>query len=399
MKRCWLHIGMHKTGSSSVQKNLAAIGHTEQWRYMKIGGRPNMGPALHAMFEQDVLKCRLFAKTGDSEEQITANGAKWREQLRQEILSQKEEICIISAEALSSFSKPAVIALRDFLAPLFDEIRVIGYVRPPIGFKTSRFQENLKQGATKFNPASIRLRYRARFRKFDEVFGRKKVILRKFDPSTFPGKCLVADFCQHTGIRLPDGHVITRANESLCTEACGLLFAFRKFGPPFGVGPDVIQVNLRLVRALMAMQGRKFKVAKSVLAPALKHEAKDIDWMEKRLGVSLEEAVNDDSGITGEDDLLTISKAACEEFAALFSESVKPLPPEVIPQNDPADPKDVSAMLETGRNLCRQILRRRRRRWMQHSRSFRGQLMRRMKKVPSVMSRFFARVLGGETAR
>ena len=82
-------------------------------------------------------------------------------------------------------------------------MRVIGYVRPPVAFKTSLFQQRVKHGLGAFNIDGIRPKYRKRFRKFDTVFGTGNVTLRKFDPATFPDRCVVRDFCQQLGIPAP----------------------------------------------------------------------------------------------------------------------------------------------------------------------------------------------------
>jgi len=349
---------MHKTGSSSIQQNLERVTNAPGWRLLAVGGRPNMGPALHAMLRQDHHRCHWFAKSGESAQDVANKGAAWRQELREEIEKLTVENCIISAEALSTFSREGIVAFREFLAPLFDEIRVIGYVRPPVGFKTSRFQENVKHGVGEFNVADIRLNYRSKFKKFDDVFGRENVILRKFDPSTFPNHCTVADFCQQTGIVFPADVPIRRVNESLSREGCGILYAYRKFGPGYGVGKNVIKENLRLVKPLLAVRGAKFKVAMPVLEQALEQEQADIKWMEKRLGVSLKESVSaDGSEVTCEQDLLNISRASCLEFVERFTEMYfEEVPAELIPEGDPVDPVKVAALVDHCRGTCRRLV-------------------------------------------
>jgi hypothetical protein len=359
MKRCWLHIGMHKTGSSSVQHNLAVIQNPEGWRLLSVGGRPNMGPALFAMFNGEPHTYSWFTRNGDTPGEVAANGALWLDQLRTAITEFEEGSIIISAEALPDFSVEDILALNEFLGPLFDEIYVIGYVRPPVAYKISRFQEYTKHRPTAFDFTKIRLNYRHKFKKFDAIFGRSNVVLRKFDPASFNGQCLVADFCQQIGIEFPKNTPIRRVNESMSREACGMLYAYRKFGPSIGAGKNVIRENLRLMKPFLAMRGSKFSVSRLILNEAIEHERKDIAWMEKRLGVSLDEVINeDDSAITSEDDLLTISRKACEEYAARFKEFYDvDLPLEAIPQQDPIDPRLVANLVENSRVLSSQIRR------------------------------------------
>lgn len=360
MKRCWLHIGMHKTGSSSIQQNLKAIKNPEGWRLFFVGGRSNMGSALKAMFSCEPHKSGRFAKTGASSEAVAAKGARWREELRAGLMEVKEGNCIISAEGLSNhFSEESIMALKAFLEPLCDEIRVIGYVRPPMAFKISSFQEKIKHGQNEFNVSKIRLNYISMFKKFDSIFGESNVILRKFDPATFINRCLVADFCQQIGIKLPDNTPIKRVNESLSCEASGILFAYRKFGPGFGIGKNVMKENNFMMRSFRAMRGEKFNVSRSIIENALDIDRSDIEWMECRLGVSLKE--RDDPGkysITSEEELLTIKRSSCEEFARCCREVYGiELRLDSIPEGDTVDPREVAKLVASYIEDCRRLMR------------------------------------------
>lgn len=391
---------MHKTGSSSVQQNLTKITDAPDWRLMAVGGRSNMGPALHAMLKAS-NECFWFAKSGEDSEAIARKGDLWRNEFRRVVEELTVENCIISAESLSVFSRQSITALRDFVTPLFDEVRVIGYVRPPVAFKISRFQENVKHGNGTFNIADIKLNYRGKFKKFDDIFGRANVILRKFDPDTFPNHCIVEDFCQQTGISFPGNAPVRRINESLSREACGMLYAYRKFGPGYGIGRDVIGENVRMVRPFLAVKGTKFKVPMRLFSDALAAERADIQWMEKRLGVSLEEVGSDNgSEVVSEQDLLTIKQSSCEEYAARFREMYEAdVPQEWIPQGDPVDPVQVAEFVDRCRMICRQRIQDRR----EIAQAARARLKKsfsyRIRRFPGVTIRVIKRLLSGQSPR
>ena len=391
---------MHTTGSSSIQHNLAKITDAADWRLMVVGGRSNMGPALHAMV-QSSSKCFWFAKSGTSSEMVAQKGEVWRNEFRKIVKELNVENFIVSAEALSSFSRESIVALRDFITPLFDEVRVIGYVRPPVAFKISRFQENVKHGNGIFNVADIKLNYRAKFKKFDDIFGRSNVILRKFAPSTFPDQCIVADFCQQTGIIYPENTPVRRINESLSREACGILYAYRKFSPGYGVGRDVIRENLRVVRPLFAVKGAKFKVPTEFFSEALALEGRDISWMEKRLGVSLKEsAAANGSEVTCEDDLLKIKQSSCEEYAARFRELYEvDVPQEWIPQGDPVDPVQVAEFMDQCRTICRKAIVEKRESVLAARARLKKSFSYRIRRFPGVTIRVIKRLLSGQSPR
>lgn len=354
MKRCWIHIGMPKTGSTSIQGHLAKRRRGTGWRYIAIGKLANMNREMHAMFGTQPERWYWFKKQGMSREEIQEQGALMRDRLAKAITRSKAENLILSSEALSLIRPRGIRALRDFLKPLCDEIKIVGYVRPPTGFTISSFQQAVKNGAHSFSRVEGPM-YRFRFEKYDKIFGRKNVILRKFDSSAFKDGCIVVDFCELLGIEPPQAGEVERLNESLSREACGILYAYHKFGPGYGVGADVIRENSYLIRPLLAMEGPRFRFSREFLQGATENLEDDVAWMEQRLGASLAEPIrNDASDVTGEVDLLRVSHAACVDFVARFREiHGVDVDDSMIPAGDPVDPQKVANLVEYCRGIGR----------------------------------------------
>lgn len=354
MKRCWIHIGMHKTGSSSIQSNLGRVSNCPTWKILKVGGVPNMGKALHAMFASQPHKFHKFTKLGQSSEQVRELGKRLRDKMVSTIRAFEGGTVIISAESLIVMDTEGIRRFREFLLPFFDEVRVIGYVRPPAGYKNSFFQQRLKDfNGADFDLDKINLKYRSKFERFDDIFGRENVVLRKFEPSSFPNKCIVSDFCGIVGIEGPGRDSIQRVNESLTREACGIIYCYRKFGPDYGVGKYVIRENSLIVAPMLAMGGTKFQLSAGVLAASVEKERDDVKWMEVRLGDSLAETLMDEGGeVAKEEDLLRVGRAACEEFVLRFEEMYGiAIPGNMVPRTDPADPQAVADMVAEARKL------------------------------------------------
>ena len=320
-----------------------------------------MGPALREMFSEDSTNGLLVASVDQTLEVVARNGELWREELRKVIESLSGEVCIISGELLSdpTFCTKSINAFHLFLLPYFDEIRVFGYVRPPRQYKNSRFQQKLKHNLSRFDLNSVKLNYHSRFSKFDDVFGSSNVFLRKFDPATFPNQCAVTDFCQQIGIQLPGNSVIRKYNESLSRNACAILFAYRKFGPGYGVGLNAKKENTQLIRALELMGGSKFGLSQSIIDPEIALEREDIIWMERRIGASLEDEVLDGGfEATCEEDLLRISASSCAEFLSSFEKLNRVcVYPQFETESNPVDPMEVARLVQSCRLISRQILR------------------------------------------
>jgi hypothetical protein len=355
MKRCWIHIGMHKTGSTSIQVSLAKERDLADWKYIKVEGRRNMGGVLYAMFASDPTRYHWFQKQGRTSADIVAEGARLREELGREIQKSPESNLVISGESLTLIDEKGLVEMDAFLRNFFDEIRVIGYVRPPIGFKVSFFQQRVKHSNCDFDFNDFQLQYRKRFKKFDDIFGRENVLLRKFEPETFRNGCIVMDFCDQIGMAAPDASEIERINESLCREACGILYAYRKFGPSYGVGKDVIKENKRLLAPLLKMQGSKFIVASSLVKKSIQSEYKDHKWMEKRLGVSLGESRSvDRAAVASEEGLLEIRQDSVLQFIQIFEHLYQvQIPDQKRPTGDPVNPREVADLLTCCLGLCR----------------------------------------------
>jgi hypothetical protein len=345
---CWIHVGMHKTGSTAIQQNLSKANLHQTWQLMKTGGRPNMGAALTAMFDDEPEKLFWFKQRGESREAVIQQGRAWQTELVSDIHKLNGATCIISSEFISGFAWDTARRFHDFIRPLFDEIRVIGYIRPPISYCVSQYQEMLKYGHSRFNIDEVHLNYRERFEKFDAIFGRDSVVLRKFDPGSFPDRCIIRDFCQQIGIGFPEDLQVKRRNESLCREACGLLYAYRKYGPVYGKGGAAFEENSQLVKGLAAIRGGSLKVHESLMTRMLESKAEDIMWMEQRLGVSLHELTGKDDGcVSSEQDLLTISRSSCRKFASRFGKQTNSkIPGRWIPIGDPVDPVKAAEFIE-----------------------------------------------------
>jgi hypothetical protein len=350
---------MHKTGTTSIQLNLADHETDSDWLYLTLGKRRNMGAALYAMFSSEPHRYHWFQKRGDTPEQVASDAEILRSQFIEILKSSTAKNSILSGESLTLIDKQGIIRLRDFLKPFFDSIQVIGYVRPPIAFKISFFQQRLKHSNSELNFSDFHLQYRQRFKKFDLVFGRDQVTLKKFDPNTLKNQCIVADFRAEIGMPSLENPSSVRMNESLCREACAILYAYRKFGPDYGSGPDALKENKRILAPLLEMKGEPFRVCQSMVKDSLSLEQKDIQWMENRLGTTLDEKRDFNVGdITQEDQLLHVDGATCRYYADIFEMIYgKALPNEIVPCGERLHPQQAADFLENCRAFCREMIR------------------------------------------
>jgi len=317
-----VHIGMHKTGSSALQKALYDGLANPVFFYSRIS--KNHSTPICSLFSDSPENYSENRRRGRNLDQIGDINKEMLARLRDELAEHASKKFIFSGEGITSLKKSSLVNFRRFLVDLFEEIIVVAYVRPPRSFIQSSFQQQLKGGMAKLTIESKYPHYRRIFNKFDHVFGREQVRLWKFDPSGFPGGDVVLDFCQRLDIQI-DAASTSRVNESLPKQAAQLLYLYRRFGNGTVVGKNAVRENRLLVETLRGIGKEKLRFSPGLIGPILDAHREDIDWMEARLGASLAEDLSDSDGdIRREEDLLEVDPASVAALIDLIGDDHLP---------------------------------------------------------------------------
>lgn len=317
MNRCIIHIGMHKTGSTSIQNRLFGL-KSDHFVYAALGSDANHSLPIYSAFGTAPERHHVHRAHGRSEDVVRAYVEQVLVDLDRSASAARGRTLLISGEDIGSLPPASLVKLHDYVRSRFDNVTIVGYVRPPAALMGSVFQERVKHATLiTFDPARMYRNYKASFTKFDEVFGVGSVRLWKFEPGLFPGGCVVRDFCRRLGIPIPGGRTI-RLNESLPRQAVAVLYTYSKLGGPFGAksltGGEGMNLGL-------AIGGKtKFRLSPDVVRPILEANRADVEWMEERLGQPLGEDLNashpDD--IRDESDLLRPDPATVRKIMSLL---------------------------------------------------------------------------------
>ena len=315
-----LHVGMPKTGTSSIQDTFFRFQHPDfeyvDWQSV------NHGSLFVLLFERNekVADFRTFKMRGpDFARRIPEMRARWRGRLLKQLRQAHGKTLLFSAEVMSAIGFEAAHRnLRSFFEDRTEEIFIIGYARPPAGFMTSAFQQRLKRSC------QTRLQfphYRNRFSQIDRVYGRDRVHIREFSRARLLNGDVVQDFAQATGIPLPPPDRIARFNESLSLEATALLYVQRSFGSGFLQGFNhAPRANNMFVNRLAGIGSSKLVFSNRLIAPALAEISEDIAWMEERLGHPFTRPEESTDGIDSLDDLVEIALQNHEAVIELLGE-------------------------------------------------------------------------------
>ena len=205
-----IHIGDHKTGSTTIQHALA------QGRVRLNGEAPFYGAALN---HNDLPRLANDIDTKAAVSVFTALAAN--------MAQSASKVAVLSAEEFESFSPSVVRAMLDrHLGDQFDRVRIVAYVRPHVQRLVSNYAEGTKIGVfsgdleayARLSGSRKQFLYTPRFLAWRKVFG-DDFILRPAIRSEMRGGDILHDMFAST---LGDVDLSIEAakiqNESLCLE-------------------------------------------------------------------------------------------------------------------------------------------------------------------------------------
>lgn len=217
-RRLVLHIGSHKTGTTSIQHNLA---HNTE-----VLGQAGLTYFAESRVPTDDAPPDLHSWLGFVDrEDIAPHGMALRDpEVLTERLAATEGDLVISSENFSFFfTERAIADLHAVLSPLFGRIHVVCYLRRQDRHVISHHQEGSKarrraeyqlfghsgRAIPPWTPRhDLYLDYHRRLSMWADVFGRDAVVIRPFDRARLHQGDAVADFFALLGIssftRVPD---------------------------------------------------------------------------------------------------------------------------------------------------------------------------------------------------
>jgi hypothetical protein len=323
MPRCTIHVGMPKSGSTSIQDALFYHLRPAGFQYAGFGS-PNGSYGTVALFDDPSRQQQLF-------QQLLSRSARFEDYQRSLLkkferavgrASRQNTHLLLSAEAIYSFSSEAMERLRRFLGDRGFEIDVLAYLRPWRSYQQSRMQQHLKSGRSRLSihaeDQQYFCSYRSPIESLWQVFGRERVSIVKFSPADFPGNCVVQDFCQRLGIPW-EGTKLPRTNEGLSLPALRLMVAYNRFSHH-----DISDQRPRprrywLLRdRLQQLTGPPFRVHPSFFAQEHQRLLPELEWVEQQLGFSLDEGIAQDHNqpcVRNDDELLDFENHELEWLA------------------------------------------------------------------------------------
>ncbi|MBL4811684.1 MAG: hypothetical protein JKX69_04825 [Rhodobacteraceae bacterium] len=322
-----LNIGMHKTGSSSIQQSFAKY-ESEKAKYLQLG-HPNHSATLMTMFMAHPEKYHAHRKNRRSIDAITELKAKFWRRFESFVAQADVPTILSSAEDVSIMDEGDLQSMRQKLESTFSQITIIGYARPPASFMSSAVQQRIA-GGVNWNANSLYPNYQSRFEKFDNVFGKKNVVLTKFSRDTLLNGDVVQDFAAKAGVKIRLDQIV-QDNPGRSLEASSVLFAQRSLGRGYQNYNRAPVHNKRLVDVLRTLGSQPVRLHGDLVGPILAKHTDDLKWISERLGCDFtDQPSKDPQAIRSEADLHMIAANHLPEVLTLIANELK---------NAPTDPK------------------------------------------------------------
>lgn len=326
MTTCFLHIGGHKTGTTSIQSFLNGYRDDCFFYADFFKTRGNHTYPLWLLFSSRLRipfhgYSPLFAKLANRALQ-TIYGLQFAQNLRRAGRRQ----LLLSGEGITNLDTEELTRLRNRLQKRFSDIQVIGYVRPAAELVPSLCQQALKfRGDTDDIDGVLAGRpnysYRAEFAGFHEVFGEANVDISVFDRDGFREGCVVSDFCDKLGIPVA-GRRLAVENETLPFELIQLLYILHRRRSHSGRDGLSVGNFRRLHGRLRGIVDPTLRLSFSaaVYRRLFANMADDLAWAEARFGACLS-AINppahDIATVSTPHDLRELSDSLFARLAAI----------------------------------------------------------------------------------
>ena len=239
-KKLIIHIGMNKTGTSSIQETLYNSSD-----YLKENGLAypknlhHHNITFYSLFLPDGQYSRLWRSRfihEDNQREKDKYLGMW-----QRLFEKTNFACyIVSSEFLMNYSEGSLRKCAVFLKKYVQDIKVVAYVRHPDAYIISEVQQSAKRGGND-DDLSQRLKtsknyYNTAFlQKWIREFGEDNVVVRPFEGKLFKNGDLIDDFFEAAGLDQIDTRELDKArtNEAIGMNAVKFLSQYNEIYPRF----------------------------------------------------------------------------------------------------------------------------------------------------------------------
>lgn len=264
--KIFLHIGMPKTGTTTLQSFLSQnrkLLLEQGYLYPRSpGDRNHLKLPAFAMDQERIDNFRRGLQLTRPKVMADFRG-KFSQKFAQELSRTQAAQVVLSSEHFSAqlVHETEINRLREFLCRFCDQIQIIIYLRRQDDTLLSSYSTEVKAGRTeKLSLPDEEERYRYYdywqiLQRWESVFGEDNISVRIFERAQLVENDLIKDFAYTTGIEISGAFQIpNQINLSLDADSCEFLRIFNRYVPRF-LGDDLNANRGDIVKLLEAQSG------------------------------------------------------------------------------------------------------------------------------------------------
>lgn len=313
MKEVILHIGLHKTGSTSIQKALKG--------YKKNGVKSiafeeeNHSIPMYTIFSENRYNYHIWKNAGLCKDDIDKKRDEYFDILKSEFKVNNSETLIISGEDLSVLNNSEVKALSEFFRSQQVVTKIICYVREPLSWIVSAAQQQIKMGRHISNLDNI---YKSRLENYIQYFGKKNIRIFEYQKTIESENSIVTHFSRTLSIDLKDPK---RTNQSISPLQFSLIHCLNKLqlqSTRHQTWHAIVQKIMKIDH-IYAANGIEKLDNQYFINHLPKFYKDDCDWLQKEFNIRYKKhKVSSHKNIN--DYLKIILSNSLEEISSLFKE-------------------------------------------------------------------------------
>ena len=314
MKEVIIHIGTHKTGTTTIQKSLKD--YKDETTRVASFREENHSIPMFTIFSEHRYHYHIWRKNNLKKAGIDAYRAEYLKILEADLADDQYDRLIISGEDMSILDPADKHALVEKLRSTGANVKVIVFTRSPCGFACSALQQRAKGGAKEWG--TVNVDYRNKIGPFLDSVGKENITVCDFDYVLANKLSLIDYFSEILGLKL---HSPETQNESVTVQALALIHKLNNVPLKVLANAERWGTRQRFVRTISEMFPASSDYPRldpgyfsSFLSPTVKE---DCLWLQDTFGLNYSYEADADKSLS---DYLEESLVGCEsELTSLFS--------------------------------------------------------------------------------
>ena len=299
-KQLFLHIGLGKTGTTTIQQDILANAELLETKYDVHYPRRfshadryegNHSVLLRALFSNAPAVRQRLSEIGIPDQQAIDKFNKLTtNRLLRSFEKTSADQLLLSAESVGHFRQAQMTELFNWLNELSESITVVACLRHPVHALSSEIQQRLKKGEdleTMYTNPPHYL-FKKLFTRLEKAFGKENLIAYSFADAVQQDCGLTAAFFRQIGIVADDDFPKSKPiNTSISHEGALLLSSVNRQRPVMLEGARNPARNLVDIDFFRDLPGRTYRAPTEVYNLVKERVEVDVQWVEQEYDIDL----------------------------------------------------------------------------------------------------------------